>query len=60
MEKQKTTNTLWEKILANSFWPLYATNVYYFNNIERAQQVTEAARRITEQYKELFDDIEKI
>lgn len=45
-----------EKMISNSFWPVAASNFFYFKNIERANEVTKAAKiALSKMMKQIHD-----
>lgn len=38
-------NSILEKIFANSFYPVYVPNVFYWNSVKKAEAITEAGKK---------------
>ena len=58
--KKEEVKRFWEKLFANSFWPVYGSKCFYFNSAEKAQKITDEARKAMEPYREFFEGLDGI
>jgi DNA polymerase elongation subunit (family B) len=59
MEECYTKRELIEKIVANSVWPVYEPNVFYFYKPGEAEKVTEEGKKAIRKIRKMIKDIDK-
>lgn len=48
-----------EKIVANSIWPVYTPNVFYFYKPGEAEKVTEEGKKAIRKIRKMIKDIDE-